>query len=187
MTTTQRAEALSIALLGLDAHLIHIEATADPGPSKFELVGISEAQNRETRVRVRSALQQIGVDLHGLSITVSVSPADVPKGGYLDLPIALAVLAAVGRIPVAGLSNIALFGELALTGDIRPVRGVLPSLRGAVKNGITKAIVPRDNGHEAALLPGIHVLVAAHIGDIVRQLCDGVPLERAGEALSFPL
>jgi magnesium chelatase family protein len=114
MTTTQRAEALSIALLGLDAHLIHIEATADPGPSKFELVGISEGQSREMRIRVRSALQQIGVDLHELSVTVSVSADDVPKGGYLDLPIALAVLAAVGRIPVAGLKNIALLGELSL-------------------------------------------------------------------------
>jgi magnesium chelatase family protein len=61
MTTTQRAEVLSIALLGLDAHLIHIEAAADPGPPKFELVGISGAQNRETRIRVRSALSRIGV------------------------------------------------------------------------------------------------------------------------------
>jgi magnesium chelatase family protein len=186
MTTTQRAEALSIALLGLDAHLIHIEATADPGPSKFELVGIPEAQAREMRIRVRSALQQIGVDLHGLSITVSVSPDDVPKGGYLDLSIALAVLAAVGRIPVAGLKNIVLLGELSLTGDVRSVRGVLPRLFGAAKNGITKAIVPGDNAHEAALLPGIQVLVAARLGDIVRHLSEGVPLERAGEPPQFP-
>jgi magnesium chelatase family protein len=186
MTTTQRAEARSIALFGLDAHVIHIEATADPGPSKFELVGISEAQNRETRIRVRSALQQIGVDLRGLSITVSVKPDSMPRGGYLDLPIALAVLAAVGRIAGAGLRNIVLLGELALTGGIRSVRGVLPSLCGAVKNGITKAIVPRDNAHEAALLSGIQVLVAAHLGDIVGHLCDGVPLERAGEPPQFP-
>jgi magnesium chelatase family protein len=186
MTTTQRAEALSIALLGLDAHLTYIEATADPGPSKFELVGISEAQNREARIRVRSALQQIDVDLHGLSITVSVSPDDVPKGGYIDLPIALAVLAAVGRIPAAGLRNIVLLGELALMGGVRSVRGVLPRLEGAIENGITKAIVPRDNAHEAALLPGIQVFVAAQLGDIVRHLSEGVPLDRAGEPLQLP-
>jgi magnesium chelatase family protein len=186
MTTTQRAEARSIALLGLDAHLIHIEARADPDPPKFELVGISEAQNREARIRVRSALQQIGVDLHGLSITVSVSPDDVPKGGYTDLPIALAVLAAVGRIPVAGLRNIVLLGELALVGGVRSVRGVLPRLKGAIKNGITKAIVPRDNSHEAALLPGIQVFVATQLGDIVRHLSEGVPLDRAGAPPQFP-
>lgn len=186
MTTTHRAEALSIALFGLDAHLIHIEATADRAPPKFDLVGIPEGQSRETRIRVRSALQQSGLDLHAFSITVRVQPDDLPKGGFLDLPIALAVHAAVCRIPTEGLSDLVILGELSLTGDVRPVRGVLPSLRGAAKDGITKAIVPRDNAHEAALVPAIHVLPAAQLGEIVSHLCQGVPLDRAEEAPAFP-
>jgi magnesium chelatase family protein len=186
MTTRHRAEALSIALHGLDAHLIHIEATAAQGPPKFELVGISEGQSRETRIRVRSALHQIGVDLHALSITIRVTPDDVPRGLALDVPIALAVLGAVGRIQIEELKNLVSLGELSLTGEVQPVRGVLPSLLGALKQEVTKAIVPRDNAREAALAERAHALVAAHLGDIVRHFCDGVSLESAGKMPSLP-
>lgn len=186
MTTTHRAEARSIGLLGLDAYLIRIEATAEPGPPKFELVGIPEAQSRETRIRVRSALQQIGVHVHERRITIRVTPDGLPRGGFLDLPIAAAVLAAVGRIPPEGTRNIVFLGELSFTGGIRPVRGTLPSLRGAVKEGIAKAVVPRDNAREAALAEGAHALVAAHLGDIVPHFCDGVSLESAGKSPPLP-
>jgi len=186
MTTIHRAEALSIALLGLDAHLIHIEATAYPGPSKFELLGIPEGQSRETRIRVRSALHQIGVDVHERSITIRVTPDDLPRGGFLDLAIALAVLGAVGRIPTERLKHLVFLGELSFTGGVRPVRGVLPSLLGAVNTRITKAIVPRDNAREAALAEEAHALVAAHLGDIVRHFCEGIPLESAVKAPPFP-
>jgi magnesium chelatase family protein len=86
MTTIHRAQALSVALLGLDAHLIHIEAAVEQGPPKFELLGIPEGQSRETRLRVRSALHQIGVHVHERSITIRVTPDDLPRGGFLDLP-----------------------------------------------------------------------------------------------------
>src|SRR5690349_15654074 len=101
MTTTRPwgVEALSVALLGLDAHLIHIEVTTDQAPSKFELVGFSEGQARETRVRVRAALQHIGVDVHELSITVRLTPDNLPKTGAFDMAIAHAVLGAMGRVP----------------------------------------------------------------------------------------
>jgi magnesium chelatase family protein len=187
MTTTQRAEALSIALLGLDAHLIHIEATADPGPSKFELVGdLRSAESRDAHPRPFCLATDRRGPARAEHHRLGQPRQHVPKGGYLDLPIALAVLAAVGRIPVAGLRNIVLLGELALVGGVRSVRGVLPRLKGAIENGITKAIVPRDNAHEAALLPGIQVFVAAQLGDIVRHLSEGVPLEPAGEPPQFP-
>jgi magnesium chelatase family protein len=189
MTTThpRGAEALTMALLGLDAHLIQIYATADKGPPKFELVGFSEAQAREARVRVRAALQQIGVDLYELSITVRLTPDNLPKSGAFDLPIAYAVLAAIGPIPIEALKNTVILGELSLTGEVRPVRGVLPMLLGAVAQGVTRAIVPKANAREAASVPGLSVLVVDHLHDLARYLREGVPLEPAGDPPAFPV
>src|SRR5512135_2398747 len=126
MTRPRGAEALSIALVGLDAHLVHIEVTTDAGPPRFELIGFSEGQARETRIRVRAALQQIGVDVHEQNITVRLTPDNLPKTGAFDMAIAHAVLGAIGRIPAEALKNVVLLGELSLTGGVRPVRGVLP-------------------------------------------------------------
>jgi magnesium chelatase family protein len=188
MSTTHpgQAEALSIALLGLEPHLIHIHATAHPGPASFNIVGLSEGQTRETRVRVRAALQQVDVELNKLAITVRLTPEDLPKSGAYDVPIALAVLGAIGRVSIESLKNTVILGELSLTGVVRPVRGVLPSLRGAITQGITRAIVPKDNAREAANMPGIRVHVAGHMSDLARYVGEGIPLESVGEPTPFP-
>jgi magnesium chelatase family protein len=185
-TLPHGAEVLSIALLGLDPHLIHIHATAHPGPATFDIVGLTEAQTRETRVRVRAALQQIGIELNAFSITVRLTPEAMPKSGALDLPIALAVLGAIGQVPIESLQHIVILGELSLTGVVRPVRGVLPSLRGAITEGITRAIVPKDNAREAGSVPGIRVQVAGHMYDLMRHLREGIPLESVGAPPPFP-
>ena len=188
MTTNRSttAEVLSIALLGLDPHLIHIQATAGHGPASFEIVGLSAAQTRETRVRVRAALQQIGVELNTFSITVRLTPEAMPKSGANDVPVALAVLGAIGQVSLEPLKNTVILGELSLTAVVRSVRGVLPALRGAVTEGLTRAIVPKDNAREAASVPGIRVHVAGHLCDLVRHLQEGIPLESAGEPPPFP-
>ena len=134
------ATALTACLVGLDAHLIHAEVTADPGPYSFHLIGLSEASVRESRVRVQAGLQQIGTDVRNHAVTVNLSPGEIKKsGGAFDLAIAAAILAALGKIPAASLDGIVMLGELSLTGALRPVRGVLPVLRGAVAKGITRA------------------------------------------------
>jgi len=183
-THSGSADVLSIALVGLNAHLLHIHATVE-GSTPFQILGLPEAQARETRVRVRSALQQVGVDLHAANITVRLSPEDLPTSGALDLPIAVAVLGAVGRISLEKLKNTVIIGELALTGAVRPVRGVLPSLRGAVTQGATCAIVPKHNAREAANVSGIRVLVVDHLDDIVRHLGEGIPLESVSKPATF--
>src|SRR4051812_24950399 len=113
MTTTRPrgAEALSIALVGLDAHLIHIEVTATKGSAKLDLIGLSEGQARESRVRIRAALQQIGVEVDEHTITVRLTPHDLRKSAALDMPMAVAVLAAIGHVPVDALKNLVLLGE----------------------------------------------------------------------------
>ncbi len=188
MSTTHpgQAEALSIALLGLEPHLIHIHVTAHRGPASLNIVGLSEAQTRETRVRVRAALQQVGVEVDAFAITVRLTPEDLPKSGAYDVPIALAILGAIGRVSIEPLNNTLILGELSLTGVVRPVRGVLPSLRGAITKGLSRAIVPSDNAREAASMPGIRVHVAGHMNDLVRYLGEGIPLESVGEPPPFP-
>jgi magnesium chelatase family protein len=149
----------------------------------FQLVGLAEASVRESRVRVRSALQQVGVDLDEYVITVNLAPADLRKtGGAFDVAIAVGALAALRKVPAEALEGVTLLGELSLTGAVRPVRGVLPALRGAVASGVTRAIVPRANAREAASVPGIEVAVAEHLSDLVAHLQSGAPLERASAA-----
>jgi magnesium chelatase family protein len=183
-THSGSTDVLSIALVGLNAHTLHVHATVE-GPAPLQILGLPDAHARETRVRVRSALQQVGVDVHAANITVRLSPEDVPTSGALDLPIAVAVLGAVGRVSLEKLKNTVILGELALTGAVRPVRGVLSSLRGAATQGATFAIVPKQNAREAANVPGIRVLVADHLNDIVRHMGEGIPLESVSKPATF--
>jgi magnesium chelatase family protein len=181
-----QATALTFTLIGLDAYPIQVEVDSGRGPASFQLVGLPEASVRESRVRVRAALHQIGIDLDEYVITVNLGPADLKKsGGAFDMAIAAATLGALGRIPPASLEGTALLGELSLTGAIRPVRGVLPALRGAASRGIRRAIVPRENAREAASVPGTEVRVAEHLSEIARYFKSGTPLDGPGDPPVF--
>ncbi|WP_437601938.1 YifB family Mg chelatase-like AAA ATPase [Sorangium sp. So ce590] len=184
-----RASALSVSLLGLEAHLVRIETTITQAPASasFEITGLSEARQRETRIRVRAALQQLNVDLHQHGVSVRVEPEEVASRGTFDVPMALTLLALLGQISTASLKDMLFLGELSFGGAIRPVRGVLPSLRGAIAHGITRAIVPKANAREAASVHGMRVLVADHLLELVRYLRKGVLLESAGEPPPFPV
>jgi magnesium chelatase family protein len=182
----RHADVLSVALIGLEAHLVRVEATVTTGANAFEITGLSEARQKETRIRVRAALQQINVDLHQHGVSVHIGPEDVTRSGTFDVPMAISLLSALGQFSIASLKDTVVLGELSLTGAIRPVRGVLPSLRGAIAHGITQAIVPKANAREAASVPGIHVLVAESLDALVRSLREGVPLENAGEPTLLP-
>lgn len=182
-----QASALTFSLVGLDAHPIRVEVDSGRGPALFQLVGLPEASVRESRVRVRAALQQIGVDLDEHVITVNLAPADLRKsGGAYDLAIAAATLAALGQIPAEPLQFLGLLGELSLSGAIRPVRGVLPALRGAAALGVTRAVVPRGNAREAAAAAGVQVAVAGHLRELIAHLRDGQPLDGPGDPPALP-
>lgn len=176
-----QATALTFSLLGLDACPIRVEVDSGRGPAFFQMVGLAEASVRESRVRVRAALQQLGIELDEYVITVNLAPADLKKsGGAYDLAIAVATLAALGKIPAEGLDRIGLLGELSLSGAVRPVRGVLPALRGAAERGVPRAIVPQGNAREAASVPDIDVLIAEHLGEVIAHLRGDKPLRAAG-------
>jgi len=174
-----QATALTLALIGLEAQPIYVEVDSGRGPTSFHLVGLPEASVRESRVRVKAAIEQTGLDIDEYVLTVNLSPADMKKSGCaFDLAIALAILAALGKVPTESLATTVLLGELALSGQLRPVRGVLPALFAAASRGITHAIVPLANAEEAAAARGIDVRVADSLGQILSHLSGERPLPR---------
>ena len=174
------ATALSATLVGLEAHLVRVEVEVARGIPSFELVGLAEAAVRESRVRVKSALAQIGVDLGEYRVVVNLAPADVKKtGSAFDVAIAAATLAALGRVPLASLEGTLFLGELSLTGAVHAVRGVLPRLVGLRAHGLVHAIVPEGNGGEAALVVGVTTGTVATIGALRDSLRGDYELPRA--------
>src|SRR5258705_13093932 len=165
------ATAHTTALVGLDARPVRVEVACTRGPGWFEMVGLADGAVRESRVRVGTALGQLGILMAEHRITVNLAPADLRKSGTaFDLAIAVATLAALGRIPCEALDGVVMLGELSLTGAIRPIRGVLAHLTGARALGLRRAIVPRDNGPEAGVARGIEARLADNLDQIRAHL-----------------
>ena len=162
----------SRALLGLQAPPVTVEVHLANGLPSFTLVGLADVEVKEARERVRSALQNAGLEFpHNKRITVNLAPADLPKdSGRFDFPIALGILAASGQIEAQALAGYEFAGELSLSGQLRPVRGALATSL-ALRTGQvqTKLVLPPGSAEEAALVPDTHVYRAHHLLDVVRQ------------------
>jgi len=162
----------SRALLGLDAAAVTVEVHLANGLPSFTLVGLADVEVKEARERVRSAIQNSGLDFPANKrITVNLAPADLPKdSGRFDLPIALGLLAASGQIDGARLAGHEFAGELSLSGELRPVRGALATSLALQARGVaTRLVLPPRSAEEAALVPGARVYRADHLLDVVRQ------------------
>ena len=187
----------SRALLGLAAHPVCVEVHLANGLPSFTLVGLAETEVKEARERVRSAIQNTGLEFPGNKrITVNLAPADLPKdSGRFDLPIALGILAASGQIDAKKMRGYEFAGELSLGGDVRAVRGALAMSMAISMGNHTAAaaatadaphlaphlVLPEGSAQEAALVPGAVVYRALHLLDVVRQFLPG---DNPPEALS---
>ena len=150
----------SRAQVGIEAPLVTIEVHLSNGLPGLSIVGLPEAAVKESKDRVRSALLNSRFEFPLRRITINLAPADLPKeGGRFDLAIALGVLAASGQLDAAACLGLEFVGELALTGELRPVRGILPSAL-SVRNAGRALVVPRDNAAEAALVDALRVFPA---------------------------
>ncbi|MFN3581215.1 MAG: YifB family Mg chelatase-like AAA ATPase, partial [Pseudomonas sp.] len=154
----------SRAKLGIQAPQVTVEVHLANGMPSLTLVGLPETAVKESKDRVRSALQNANLDFPSLKrITINLAPADLPKeGGRFDLAIALGLLAASGQIPADSLAECECLGELALSGELRPVRGVLPAALACRELGRT-LLLPSANAAEAALVRGVRIIAADHI------------------------
>jgi magnesium chelatase family protein len=140
----------TVAFEGIEARAVDVQVQISPGNVVFNVVGLPDKAVGESRERVRSALIASGLALPNKRITVNLAPADLPKeGSHYDLPIALAVMGAIGAVPADALDGFTVLGELALDGTITAVAGVLPAAiaAGARGHGL---ICPASCGPEAA-------------------------------------
>jgi magnesium chelatase family protein len=145
------AVVLSRGLSGLDAPLVTVEVHLAGGLPAFNLVGLPDTEVRESRDRVRAALQNAQFEFPARKITVNLAPADLPKeSGRFDLPIAIGILAATRQIPDSTLANYEFAGELALGGALRPIRGALPMALCARRDR-RAFVLPAASAVEAAL------------------------------------
>lgn len=159
---------LSVGLVGLDGHLVQVEADVAPGLPAFALVGLPDAALVEARDRVRAAAANAGCPLPARRITVNLSPASLPKTGTaFDLAVAAALFAAGGTVHPGSVASRVHLGELGLDGRVKPVRGVLPAVRAAVRAGWPQVVVSERNVEEARLVPGAEVTAVRHLGDVV--------------------
>lgn len=163
--------AAAIGLVGMDGHLITVEAHLAASLPALVIVGLPDAALNEARDRVRAAIVSSRLGWPQRRITVNLSPATLPKAGSLfDLGIAVAILGAAGAVSPAAADRWVFLGELGLDGSLRGVRGVLPAVAAAVAAGRPRVVVPAANRAEAQLVPGAEVVAATSLARVAVML-----------------
>ncbi|AZK59308.1 YifB family Mg chelatase-like AAA ATPase [Candidatus Desulforudis audaxviator] len=161
----------SVALSGIEGHIVKVEVDVAGGLPGWEIVGLPGGAVRESKDRVRAAIRNAGYEFPPRKITVNLAPADLRKEGpAYDLPIALGVLVGSEQVPAGLDAGFVFLGELSLDGSIRGVHGVLPAVLAAVNAGFRRLIVPEANAGEAALVDKAEVFPVRDIGQVLRFL-----------------
>jgi magnesium chelatase family protein len=167
----------SAALFGIEAYLVEVEVDLAPtrmdrdGPPPFMMVGLPDAAVRESRERIRAAINNCGLYFPIHRLTVNLAPADIKKeGSSFDLPIAIGILGAGGDLKRDNLEDWMLVGELALDGKLRPVKGALPIAVAARDKKIKRLIVPMENAREASVVRGVDVYPVASLREVLELL-----------------
>ncbi|HRY28526.1 MAG TPA: YifB family Mg chelatase-like AAA ATPase [Elusimicrobiota bacterium] len=165
------AKISSATVQGIDGFLVHVEVDLSAGLPSFSTVGLPDAAVRESKDRVVAAVRNSGFDFPIRKITVNLSPADIKKEGTaFDLPTAVGVLAAQEAVPSARLNGYVLVGELALDGQVRPVRGMLPIALAARDAKCAGVIFPANNWDEASVVDGVDLVPVSTLTETVRFL-----------------
>ncbi len=173
----------SRAQLGIESPLVTVEVQLGGGLPGTSIVGLAETAVKESKDRVRGALKSLKFPYPQTKVTINLAPADLPKeGGRFDLPIALGILAAIGSVPHDFLQDMEFISELALTGDLRSVSGVLPAAIAAHNEG-RSIVIPDHNKEEAALLQNAIIHPASNLMAICHHLNGDKSLPR----ISTPL
>ena len=166
------------AVYGVNAYTVEIEVNAGRGDVVFVIVGLPDAAIRESKDRVWTAINNSGFHPTFGRTTINLAPADIRKEGPVyDLPIAVGLLAATGTVEMPHLDDYALIGELALSGDVRRVRGTLPVALEMRRKGKRGILVPAENAEEAAVAEGIDVYPVRHLREAVDFLAGTLPLQ----------
>lgn len=158
-------------LIGMERTRVQVEVHVGRGLPGFEIVGLAEKAVRESRVRVKAALANAGVEIPARHIVLNLAPGDVKKhGASLDLAIAVALLMACDTLQPELVQGRLFLGELSLMGELRPVRGVLAQLVDAQRRGLEEAFIPGANAAEASLTSHMRVLAPETLRDVIEHL-----------------
>jgi len=186
-THTDVSTVLSRAPAGMAAPLVRVEVHLGPGIPTFALVGLPETVVRESKERVRAAIESSGYDFPSARIIVNLSPADLPKeGGRFDLPIAIGILAAGKYIRAELLAKREFYGELSLSGELRETPKLLPALVAGAQHR-SELILPAENALEARIVSSARVILAANLSEVVNALRGSpMPVHGGGTATAIP-
>jgi magnesium chelatase family protein len=172
-------QAYTVAFEGVSARSVEVQCAVTPGLPAFSIVGLPDKAVSEARDRVRAALSSMSIALPSKRITINLSPADLPKeGSHFDLPIALALLSALGILPADEIANTISLGELSLDGALVPVIGALPAAMTAAEEGMS-LLCPEASGAEAAWVDAARVFAARTLADLVRHFTGQKPIAPA--------
>ena len=164
---------------GIHSVSVQVEADVSDGMPMFEMVGFLASEVKEARERVRAALRNSGCYLPAKRITVNLSPANIKKtGSAFDLPVAVAILAALGIVPDQSLVSLLIVGEIGLNGTVQPVEGILPIVAEAGGQGFTHCMVPYDNRKEATLIRNLWVVAVKNIREAISFLSGNAEMLR---------
>ena len=164
----------SMSLEGLEGYLVEVQTDISAGLPSFNVVGLPDTSIKEAKERVRASIKNSNVEIPSRKILVNLAPADKRKEGTIfDLPIAIGILVAMGSINEKMLTNLdetIFLGELSLDGKVNRVKGVLPMCLEAKKMGIKRAIVPKGNAKEAAVIEGLDVIAVSTLNETIKFL-----------------
>lgn len=164
---------------GIKSIPVYVEADVSDGMPLFEMVGSLSPEVKESKERVRTALKNTGYILPPKRITINFIPANIRKtGSGFDLPVVAAVLCAIGIVPEEALKNTMVVGEISLSGEVKPVNGILPMVAEAKERGVTRCIVPAENQTEAQLVKEIEIFAVQSIAEMIHILNGGTYIEK---------
>lgn len=176
----------SLGLRGIGGYEVQLEVYVSSGLPRLDIVGLPDAAVKEAADRVRAAIKNNGYEFPVSRVTVNLAPADTKKAGTVyDLPVLLGILAATKQMKAPAAEDM-FFGELSLTGELRPVSGALPMALAAVRAGARRLFVPAKNAAEAAYAEGIEVYPVDHIRGLIDHLSGQAPIAPAEPGIIEP-
>lgn len=161
-------------LIGIKGILIEVEVDVSEGFPKCDIVGTSSSTIKEAKERVRTGIRNIGLNFPFKRVTINLAPAHIPKDGVaFDLGMALGILCCEKVFKESALKDTLVLGEIALNGDIRPIKGVLSLVDAALESGLERCIIPKENVSEASLVTGIQVIGVENLNEVLNFLRTG--------------
>ena len=168
----------TISLNGIDGNFVEVQTDIAGGLPNIEIVGLPDTSVRESKERIRTAIKNSGIEFPSRKIVINLAPASTKKEGTsYDLPIAIGILNALGKVVVNNLENTIFIGELSLDGKLNRINGVLPMCIEAMNLGIKRVILPKANEREAAVIKNLEIIGAKNLKEVVDFLNNKIQIQ----------